>query len=242
MKHLAVTVVIPTLNESVRIGDLLHDLRGQTLQPAEVIVVDGYSPDGTAEVARTHPVGVRVLQHGPHVAKQRNMGGYSATGDIIVFLDADVRLHSQFLERAVGEFERRKLDIACPWYVPHQSTMAIHAVYALFNATFYMLQKVLASGAGSCIIVRTAVLHVSRGFDPAVTFDDIDLIRHVSWRGRFGILHSAVRVSDRRFRKYGVVRMTAVYVLLSLFFAVGAFRAANMVTYEFGAYGQDKRT
>lgn len=238
----SVTVVIPTLNEAVRIEEVLHDLHAQTLQPAEVIVVDGYSPDGTAEIARAHPVGVRVLQHGPHVAKQRNMGGYSAAGEIVVFLDADTRFHPRFLERAVGEFERRGLDVACPWYVPHQSTPAIHAVYALFNATFYMLQKVLASGAGSCIIVRRSLLHASRGFDPAVTFDDIDLIRHLSWRGRFGVLHHAVRVSDRRFRKYGVVRMTAVYVLLSIFFAVGAFRAANMVTYEFGAYGQDKRT
>lgn len=240
MKQSAVTVVIPTLREAARIQNLLHDLQAQTLQPAEVIVVDGYSSDGTADIARLHPLGVRVLQHGPHVAKQRNMGGYTAAGDVIVFLDADTRLRHDFLERAVGEFERRRLDIACPWYVPNQSTLAIHAVYALFNATFYVLQKLLASGAGSCIIVRRSVLHASRGFDPAVTFDDIDLIRHLSWRGRFGVLHSPVRVSDRRFRKYGVVRMTAVYLVLSIFFAVGAFRAANLVTYEFGKYGQDK--
>ncbi|MBP9686582.1 MAG: glycosyltransferase [Candidatus Doudnabacteria bacterium] len=239
MKLPVVTIVIPTLNESAHIENLLHDLRGQTLTPAEVIVVDGYSPDGTAEIARAYKAGVRVLQHGPHVAKQRNMGGYSACGDVIVFLDADTRLHSRFLERAVGEFERRHLDVACPWYVPHQSTLLIHGIYVVFNAMFYILQKVLASGAGSCIIVRRSVLHESRGFDPAVTFDDIDLIRHLSWKGRFGVLHTTVGVSDRRFRTYGVVRMTAVYLILSMFFAVGAFRSANLVSYEFGKYKKE---
>ncbi len=234
-----VSVIIPTLNEAPNIADLLSDLRAQTCKPLEVVVVDGFSPDGTASLAAGFG-GVRVVNHGPHVAKQRNMGGYMAVGDVLIFLDADTRIGPKFVERVVREFERRRLDVACPWYVPHRSTVPIHAVYILFNALFYVLQKILASGAGSCIVVRRSVFWNSRGFSTAVTFDDIELIRHLSWRYRFGMLHVPVRVSDRRFRTYGVVKMTVVYFVLSLFFAVGAFRAANLIHYEFGAYHNRK--
>lgn len=233
-----ITVVIPTLNEAANIRGLLAGLEAQTYAPVEILVVDGYSPDNTADAARSRP-NTRVISHGPHVARQRNLGGYLAKGDVVVFLDADTKLKSTFLEKAVTEFQRRKLDIACPWYVPHESTLLIHAVYALFNSTFYLLQKILASGAGSCIIVRKEIFQNSRGFDAKVKFDDIELIRHLSWSYRFGILHTRLGVSDRRFKQYGILRMTIVYMVLSIFFALGAFRWANIIRYEFGKY--DKR-
>lgn len=236
-----ITVVIPTLNEEVNIQSLLADLEAQTCAPVEILVVDGYSPDNTAHIARSKS-NAKVISHGPHVARQRNLGGYLARGDVVVFLDADTKLKSNFLEKAISEFQRRKLDIACPWYVPHESTLLIHAVYALFNSTFYLLQKILASGAGSCVIIRKEIFQNSRGFDAKVKFDDIELIRHLSWKYRFGILHTQLGVSDRRFRQYGVLRMTGVYMVLSIFFALGAFRSANIVSYEFGKYDKRRTT
>jgi dolichol-phosphate mannosyltransferase len=56
-----VTVVIPTLNEAEAIGHVIDELRG--LGYDDILVVDGYSSDGTAEIARRNNVRV-VKQHG----------------------------------------------------------------------------------------------------------------------------------------------------------------------------------
>lgn len=68
------SIVIPTLNEEGNIGPLLSDLERQTRRAYEVIVVDGWSADGTTSVIRSFS-GVRLLEGFPPVAEQRNLGG-----------------------------------------------------------------------------------------------------------------------------------------------------------------------
>ncbi|QIN77921.1 glycosyltransferase [Rubrobacter marinus] len=112
-----VSVVVPALNEEAHLGGLLSDLAAQTRPGDEVFVVDAGSRDGTAEIASRFPF-VTLLEGRPPVAKGRNLGGFSASGEVLVFLDADVRLKEGFLEGLVGEFEGRGLAVACPRYVP----------------------------------------------------------------------------------------------------------------------------
>jgi hypothetical protein len=82
--------------------------------------------------------------------------------------------------------------------------------------------------------VRGEVFRGSVGFDPTLKFDDIELIRRLSKGHRFGIVSERIYVSDRRYREHGVFRMVARYLLLSLFFALGKYRWANHIDYEFG--------
>ncbi|MCA1715840.1 MAG: glycosyltransferase [Actinobacteria bacterium] len=70
------------------------------------------------------------------MAKGRNLGGRRTGGDVLVFLDADVRLPQGFFEGLLEEFEKRRLDIACPRYVPHGSTLTIRGVHGFFNLLF----------------------------------------------------------------------------------------------------------
>ena len=84
------SVVIPALNEERHLGGLLSDMKCQTQSPDEVIVVDAGSSDASVRIAEQSQA---VVLHGePPVARGRNLGGYSATGDLIYFLDADTRL------------------------------------------------------------------------------------------------------------------------------------------------------
>jgi glycosyltransferase involved in cell wall biosynthesis len=230
------SVVIPALNEERHVGLLLRDLASQTRRADEVIVVDAGSEDDTVSVAQRFP-GVVVLAGSPPVAKGRNLGGREARSDILVFLDADVRLPERFLEGFLKEFEYRRLDLACPSYVPHDSTPAIRAVHAFFNLLFKSFEQLLPSGAGHCIAVRGEVFRESRGFDPRLKFDDIELVRRLSKDRRFGIVAGEqVYVSDRRYREHGVPKMTLRYLLMSLFFALGKHRWANGIEYEFGRH------
>jgi glycosyltransferase involved in cell wall biosynthesis len=227
------SVIIPTLNEERHVGSLLSDIAAQTREPEEVLVVDAGSTDDTVAVARRF-ASVRLLEGEPPVACGRNRGGRSATGDVLIFLDADVRLDEGFFEGLLREFEWRRLDVACPRYVPYRSTPMVESFHALLNALFKVSQGVLPSGAGHCIVVRRRVFQGSRGFDPSLKFDDIELIRRLSRGRRFGVVEERVFVSDRRYRENGALRMMLTYSLMALFFALGKFRWANRIGYEFG--------
>ncbi len=209
----SLSVIIPALNEERHVGSLLSDVAGQTRRADEVIVVDAGSEDGTVSVVKRFP-GVVLLAGSPPVAKGRNLGGRSARGDVLIFLDADVRLQKGFFEGFLEEFEGRRLDVACPSYVPHRSTLAIRGVHAFFSLLFKSFEKILPSGAGHCIAVRGEVFRESRGFDPTLKFDDIELIRRLSKGRRFGIVAQKVYVSDRRYREHGVLRMVLTYLLM----------------------------
>jgi glycosyltransferase involved in cell wall biosynthesis len=231
------SIVIPALNEERHLGGLLSDLSAQTRRPDEVLVVDAGSTDGTKQIARGFAF-VDLLGGSPPVAEGRNLGGRRATGDIIVFFDADVRLPKAFLENLLAKMQRRRLDVACPRYVPYRSTPTIRAFHAFFNALFRASQGVLPSGAGHCIAVRGDLFRGSRGFDSGLKFDDIELIRRLATGRRFGIVNEKVYVSDRRYREEGALRTFLRHLLMSPMFALGRFEWANRIGYEFGNHGR----
>jgi glycosyltransferase involved in cell wall biosynthesis len=229
------SVIIPTLNEERHVGALLSDIAAQTRKPDEVLVVDAGSADNTAPAVRRFPF-ARLLEGTRPVACGRTLGGRSASGDVLIFLDADVRLPRTFFQSFLEEFEGRRLDVACPLYVPYHSTRAVEGFHALFNLLMKALQRISPSGAGHCIAVKGDLFRESRGFDPSLKFDDIELIRRLSKGRRFGIVEERVFVSDRRYRKQGVLRTVLRYSLMAVFFALGKFRWANRIDYEFGKH------
>ena len=229
------SVIIPALNEERYLGSLLSDVAAQTRAPDEVIVVDAGSEDRTVPVARRFPF-VTLLEATPPVAIGRNAGGRAASGDVLVFLDADVRLSEGFLEAFLADFERRGLDVACPLYYPHDSTPAVERFHDLFNLLTRASQGVMPSGAGSCIAVRGEVFRASDGFDPTLKFDDIEMVRRLSKGRRFGIVERKLFLSDRRYRGSGFARTVAQYSLMGLFFALGKYRWANAMDYDIGKH------
>ncbi len=225
------SIIIPTLNEERHVGALLSDLAAQTRAPEEVLVVDAGSEDGTREVVGRFAF-AQLLEGEPPVACGRNLGGRSAKGDVLVFFDADARLPEAFLEDFLAEFERRRLDVACPLYIPYRSTRSIEAFHAIFNLITRASQGVLPSGGGTCIAVRGEVFRGSSGFDPGLKFDDIELIRRLSKGRRFGIVEERLYLSDRRYRESGVARTMLQISLMGLFFVFGKYAWANHLDYE----------
>ena len=227
-----VSVVIPALNEERHLGQLLSDIQRQSLRPDEVIVVDAGSCDATVRIAKHSPT--KVLHSEPPVAHGRNVGGFSAKGDLIFFLDADTRLAETFFEDFVSEVDHRHLDIACPHYLPYDSTPTIRAIHAFWEVVLRVFERTLPSGAGHCIALRSKLFQESRGFDSSLKFDDIELVRRLSKGRRFGYVGASVFVSDRRYKEEGILRLFLMHLLMALAFALGKFEWANHVAYEFG--------
>lgn len=90
-----ISVIIPTLNESGKVRELLAGLPPEP--DLEIILVDGGSDDGTLEIAASFPH-VRTLASLPGRGLQMNAGALASRGELLVFLHADTHLGPEHLE------------------------------------------------------------------------------------------------------------------------------------------------
>ena len=103
-KIVKLSLIMPARNEAAALGPLLAEIR-RLLPDAEVIVVDDGSTDGTATVAAG--CGARVISHlypkGNGAAVKT--GARAATGDILVFMDADGQHRPEDIPRLLAKLE-----------------------------------------------------------------------------------------------------------------------------------------
>ncbi len=123
------SVVIPARNAERTLGAVLTSLAAQDPAPAEVVVVDDRSSDGTAALAQSF--GARVVPGSGtgFAGGARNQGWDAATADTVVFLDSDAIPEpgwSAALMRALREYPgaiigcARTFTASTPWgWVAH---------------------------------------------------------------------------------------------------------------------------
>ncbi len=102
----SVTVVIPVRNGADTLNECLDAILSDAKDDLEIIVVDDCSTDGSVDIAERHGVRVVVMEGRRGPAACRNRGAREATGDMIVFIDADIRIRpgtiGTLAERACG--------------------------------------------------------------------------------------------------------------------------------------------
>ena len=141
-----ISIVIITLNEAERIGNILRDLAQQSYQNFEVIVVDSNSEDDTCQIAASfrHQLPVisvhKMSKRG--VSLGRNTGASLAKNERILFLDADVRLDADFLQKASQLLDKKSLKVAGVYMNADHLKPWFTVGYLLFNmgillANFY---------------------------------------------------------------------------------------------------------
>ena len=140
----SVSLIIPARDEAATLPDLLASLRSQ--QPAELIVVDHGSTDGTADVARQ---GGATVVHAPPLPEgwvgkpwACHLGSLHATGEVLVFADADVRFAPGGLDRVVGAWAAEVPDGLLSIQPFHRTERASEQLSAYPN-----LVAMMASGA-----------------------------------------------------------------------------------------------
>lgn len=236
----SISVVIPTLNEAPRIGALLLALANQTLA-AEVIVVDGGSQDETARVVAEFR-GVRMIESARGVSRQRNLGARNATGELLVFLDADDLPSPHFLENVARAYRRLPFAVACPWFVAYDGNAWTKAIYAGFNLGFWLGQSTLRMGSGVCLIVPRDSFEKCGGFDASLHLgEDVHLIRKLC--PRYG-LHRQLLVplgtSGRRFEHEGAARLLWFYARITPLLILGWWKPLQKFRYPAAPYDGPK--
>ena len=202
------SVIVPTLNEASTIADALR--RVQRLAPHELIVSDGGSEDGTPELARPYATVVNG-RRGRGV--QLNAGAARATGDVLLFLHADVRLPSD----ALDAIEAALLD---PVVVGgHFRVRFGTRPGEMFVAGAYdLLRRVNVVYGDAAIFLRRTAFERLGGFRDYPIMEDLELTRRMRRLGRVVELSQIVLPSPRRWRRGGIWRTWASWWSLQLLY------------------------
>ncbi len=138
-----ISLIIPALNEADSIARVLSAVPGSLA--AEILVVDGGSSDGTAEIARQN--GAAVIREARRGYGQACASGLArAKGEIVVFLDADGADDPQHLPELVGPIRSGNADMvlgsrlagrlddgAMPWHQRFGNQLSAALIRRLYN-------------------------------------------------------------------------------------------------------------
>ncbi len=131
----SVSIVIPARNEEHALPNLLDSLSGQLSPKDEVIVVDDHSEDNTKEVAENS--GVKVLESLPTPegwigkAWACYQGARTASGQILVFLDADTIMEENGLKKILETYTEEDSILSIQPY--HKIRRLYEQLSAFFN-------------------------------------------------------------------------------------------------------------
>ncbi|HEX8555018.1 MAG TPA: glycosyltransferase [Sphingomonas sp.] len=226
-----VALVIPTLNEATTLPRLVRLLAALDPPPAEVLVVDGGSTDGTAALARD--LGLAVIEHGEAGrARQINRGVAEVTSPLVCVLHADTLPPDDMIAVIRATLADRRVALAGftpllsgsekvrwatsahnwikTWYAPLllRPHLFVRGVRLLFgdHAMFFRRAQFLAAG----------------GCDPGMTvMEEADLCVKMVRFGRVRLVNRIILTSDRRVAAWGEWKANWIYLQVGVRWASG---------------------
>jgi rSAM/selenodomain-associated transferase 2 len=208
------SIIIPVFNEVALIRPFLHQLR-ERAPGAEIIIADGESSDGTADLARGLCDQVVVSKR--NRAIQMNAGGRAAHGNILWFVHVDAEVPWSSLD----EIERIMGDpkISGGYF---RIRLPRAAVYRLTDSFAHYAGILLRMRCGDhgLFCRRTTFLDIG-GFPEMPLMEDVEFFRLLRRRGRVVYSHKRILVSARRYEAIGRVRLTLAYGLIAMFYIFG---------------------
>ena len=218
-----VTIVIPTLNERLRLPNCLEGLRSQQ-GVKEIIVVDSRSQDGTPEyvqeLQKDYPINLRLVTDDPLPTGWVGRPWALHTGFLnadpgsewILGIDADTQpqpgLVTSFVEKAIAEnYDMVSLSpkfilktIGEQWLQPALLVTLIFRFGATGDPQQFSQDRVMANG--QCFLSRRSMLAKIQGYEGAKSSfcDDVTLVRSAAQQGaKVGFLDGANLIQVRMY-------------------------------------------
>jgi glycosyltransferase involved in cell wall biosynthesis len=197
-----VSVIIPAYNEENYLPAVIAALYNQTYLHFEIIVVDNQSEDLTVKVATD--MGARVVVNEEYnVSRSRNMGAQAASGEILLFIDADTIPEAAFIEKAVQEIGQGAVLVS-PTKILTDFPF-IYSVFKLVNETAFPRRS------SACLAVSRDAFEAVGGFNEDCLpqencSEELDLILRLEQVGPASYLRwTYAGTSSRRFKQQGLL-------------------------------------
>ena len=180
------SVVIICRNEGERLERCILSTQAiHGWQPAEILYVDSGSTDGSLDLAAR--LGATVLPLSPGTftaARARNLGWRNASAELILFLDGDTILNSDFPLAALTELRKDPTNAAawghrreiCPCLSIYVRVLDLDWVYPPGETPYF----------GGDVLIRRAALEAVNGFDETlIAGEEPEMcrrMRNLGWR------------------------------------------------------------
>jgi len=212
-----ISIVVPALNEARGIEGTLRPLQPLRARGHQVIVVDGGSADGTAQLAR--PLADLVIASEPGRARQQNAGAEAATGEILLFLHADTLLPPDADRLVVDGLMRSGRG----WGRFDVRLSGRHPLLRVVERMIGARSRATGIATGDqAIFVRRDGFRRAGGFPQIPLMEDVSLSRALRRMGPPLCLRQTVLTSSRRWEQRGVLRTMVLMWRLRAEYALGA--------------------
>ena len=223
----AVAIVIPALDEAAALPRLRRHLDLLDPAPAEILLVDGGSHDGTADAA-----GFTVLSCARGRARQINAGVAAVSSPIVCVLHADTLLPDDaiaVIRRVMGDAGVALAGftpvISGPekvrWATTAHNWMKTWYAPLLFRPGMFLRGGRLLFGDHAMFFRRADFLAVGGCDETLAVMEDADLCIRLTRRGRVRLVNRIVLTSDRRVARWGEWRANWVYLSVGVRWGLG---------------------
>ena len=205
------SIIIPAYNEENYLPATLDAINAAKASDTEVLVVDNQSTDATRDIAVGR--GAKVVTEIEHnIGKVRNTGAEAASGDVLVFIDADSIVRVGIFEKIVeaASDERCVGGYAAVEYEPIQNRTLVR----WFTKLYPILGEWMKMRGGALQFCRPRVFRDLGGFDTTIYVgEDIDFAWRLDRLARDRDSHTAfielpkVLTSSRRWQQMGFIRL-----------------------------------
>lgn len=209
--------IVPVLNEGPLIAGQLQRLQAFREAGHEVIVVDGGSSDGTAELAQ--PLADQVLATTPGRSAQMNQGAAAASGEVFVFVHSDTQLPDQaddLVQQALAQPDAS----AWGWFAVRLSNPAWP--YRIIAACMNLRTRLTFVCTGDqALFVTRALFDKVGGFPPLALMEDVAISKLLRRKSTPTWINTPVIASSRRWEQRGIVQTTLLMWWLRLLYFCG---------------------
>lgn len=220
--RLSLGIVVPVLNEAAILDHALARLK-HVAGEFPVVVVDGGSSDGSAEIAQRYfPTVVLSLANR---GAQMNLGARLLATDVLLFLHADSELPEDFAAHIARALRDPRVAAGC--FQLHFD--ASRPMLRFYSWCTQFPGRFLHFGDQG-YFVRRGVFEAIRGYRELPFLEDADFLRRLlapgflglgRRLGKFVVVPAAVATSARRFLRTGVVRQQLTNILIVTLFELG---------------------
>lgn len=232
------SIIIPTLNEENYVPKLLTDLCLQTFTDFEVLVVDAKSEDQTKEVVRSFKKARLIVSSVRNISYQRNLGTKYARGQYLIFNDADIRLHHNFLNILYHQLSKNAPDVFATLSLPPDTKPSAKMMIVFINLILRAgILLRIPSASGTCIGCKKETFIKIGGFDLSIGFgEDSEFVRRAVKSGlKFNLFEDPRYIySLRRFEKNGYSNTLLEYIKLNAEIILRGFPKKDQVQYPMG--------